>query len=104
MTKKISVNREEHEALCYLRDVEHERVKLKLVAMTENYKSCLSINKDQCARLNHQDLELSGLRAQILELTHAIARAEEKARAFAPAKLDAGPQPLFSKSETGARR
>ena len=98
MTKKIQVNREEHEALCHLRDVVHERTKIELLAARENYKMALSVNADQLGRLNGQDLTLTHLREQLVAMQARAQAAEARVRELTPATLSANhEQPLFQK-------
>lgn len=65
---RVSVDRAEHEALCHLRDVEHEAVKLRLLAAEQRYQECLAINRDAVSRLARQDLEINGLRRELATL------------------------------------
>ena len=98
--RKIQIAHEEHEALCYLRDVEHERVKLLLLEAQANYRACLSINSDQCARLCGQDLQLADLRAKLIDMQGRAQAAEARVRDLSPATLSSSrDQPLFAKSE-----
>ncbi len=100
--KPIRVDPEEWEALCALRDGEHARVQLRAIDMEHHYKTCLAINKDQCTRLNLQDLELSDLRQRLVDLTHKLASTETRLRSLEPARSETE-QPLFA-STVSARR
>lgn len=92
--KKIPVDREEYAALCALRDVEHQRVRLESEAHRANLDACLAINRGQCARLSEQDLQLTYLQSQVAALQTELAR-------WKPVVTGAGAQPLFSKQELG---
>lgn len=95
----IRVNQAEYEALCELRDGVHENTVLQMLAAKANYDACLAINKTQCARLSHQDLQLTDMRQRLTDAEKRAMLAEKRRDELEPAKLTAGAQPLFSKSE-----
>ena len=91
--KRVSVDREEYEALCDLRDEAHVRLQLQKIEVDEQFKTCLAINRDQCARLNLQDLQLADLRIKLTDMAGRAITAEARAdkaeacvRALEPSK------------------
>lgn len=89
-SKRINVDRLEYDALCDLRDGEHERLKVQLSQARENYAGCLAVNATQLARLTSQDLTLAHLHQQVAALEKRVAE-------LTPPRLDVGEQPLFKR-------
>lgn len=58
---EVAVDRAEYEALKEATHA-HESARLDAMRAREHYAACLSINKEQAARLNAQDLQLTDAR------------------------------------------
>ena len=84
---RVPVDRTEYEALCELRDITHERLRVR-------FSEALAINREQVARLTRQDLELAEARRQIESLAREVA----DLRARVPVTVTTT-QPLFATFE-----
>jgi len=88
--KKIEVDRDEYEALCALRDHAHEKLKVDIMQLRENYGRVVAVNSEQLARLQSQDLALTHLRERLHEAQAEILK-------WKPATFDTL-QPTLKKS------
>jgi len=87
---RIDIDREELEALHYLRDVTHAATVGELNVVKHRLSTCEAINREQVDRLVKQDLQLAAARARVLEL-------EAQLVALTPARSTVD-QPLFATS------
>lgn len=76
-----------------------ETERLRAQHATEHYQQCLAINRDQCARLTTQELQIKALETKVGAYEREIARLQAELVQLRPATLNAGPQPAI-----GARR
>jgi hypothetical protein len=98
----VEINREEYEALCYLRDITHAATVGELQVVKHRLAGCEAINREQLDRLNRQDLALTHARAEVVALTERLQKAEAAIAARAPVTSSVE-QPLFATTPMGRR-
>ena len=92
-----TIDRTEYEALCHLRDVTHEALRVRLIAAESQRAALVAVNREQVARLVRQDLELASVRAEAAALRAELLAVQTKAP-----MTSAVAQPLFERGPRGS--
>jgi hypothetical protein len=83
--KRVSVDREEYEALVEGNERAHdEKVRLELakISVDENLGACMAINRTQVDRLVQQDLLINDLRIKLVDMQGRMNTTEARIRSM----------------------
>lgn len=93
---KVSVDRTEYEALCHLRDVTHEELRIRLESKERLVIQLDLMQKADKALINEQSMTIEHLRRNNLEKHALILKMQERLAQLEPMKVSVE-QPLFAK-------
>lgn len=95
MSKKL-VDEDEWEALCELRDGEHEKLRLFSAKLEDNYRSALNLCAQRRHDLDKSDIVIAFLRDENIKQHKLILEMQKRLQELEPVKTSI-PQPAFRK-------
>ncbi len=88
---RVEIPREEYDAFCYLRDVEHESVKLKLARVERLVEQQKMLEKQSKHMIDEQSLTLENLREKNIEQHALILRMQKRLAELEPVRCETPP-------------